>query len=134
MDTQKLQGQCMCRAITYTVSDAFEYAMNCHCSNCRRTTGAAFKPLGGIRVGELELEAGSESVMRVGEAENHDVHCGLCGSLLYSVVRDGQYVHVALGTLLDAPSVKPTHHIFVGSKAPWFEITDTLPQHDGFPS
>jgi hypothetical protein len=24
-------------------------------------------------------------------------------------------------------------HIFVGSKAPWFEITDQLPQFDGLP-
>jgi hypothetical protein len=45
------------------------------------------------------------------------------------VVRGGAYVHVAMGTLVDAPSIRPTHHIFVGSKAPWFDITDTLPQY-----
>jgi hypothetical protein len=54
----------------------------------------------------------------------------VCGSLLYSVVREGAYVHVALGSLVDAPSIRPTEHIFVGSKAPWFEITDDLPQHE----
>ena len=60
---------------------------------------------------------------------NHDAHCGRCGSLLYSVVRDGAFVHVAMGTLVDEPSIRPTAHIFVGSKAPWFEITDDLPQY-----
>jgi len=50
------------------------------------------------------------------------------GALLFSVVRDGEYVHVAMGSLVDAPSIRPTDHIFVGSKAPWFEITDDLPQ------
>jgi hypothetical protein len=49
------------------------------------------------------------------------------------VVREGQYVHVAMGTLIDAPSIRPTAHIFVGSKAPWYTITDDLPQHDEFP-
>jgi hypothetical protein len=44
------------------------------------------------------------------------------------VVRNGDYVHVAMGALVDAPSVRPTEHIFVGSKAPWFEITAELPQ------
>jgi hypothetical protein len=44
------------------------------------------------------------------------------------VVRDGAYVHVAMGSLVDAPGIRPTKHIFVGSKAPWFEITDDLPQ------
>jgi len=43
-------------------------------------------------------------------------------------VRDGQYVHVAMGSLIDPPSIRPDHHIFVGSKAPWYEITDDLPQ------
>jgi hypothetical protein len=43
-------------------------------------------------------------------------------------VRDGEYVHVAMGSLVDEPSVRPAEHIFVGSKAPWFEITDDLPQ------
>ena len=57
--------------------------------------------------------------------------CAGCGSLLYSVVRDGAYVHVALGTVVDAPSVRPNKHIFVRSKAPWFEITDELPQFEG---
>jgi hypothetical protein len=46
------------------------------------------------------------------------------------VVRDGTFVHVALGSLMDDPSLRPSAHIFVGSKAPWFEITDDLPQFE----
>jgi hypothetical protein len=42
-------------------------------------------------------------------------------------------VHVAMGTLVDAPSIRPDKHIFVGSKAAWYEITDGLPQFDAFP-
>jgi hypothetical protein len=29
--------------------------------------------------------------------------------------------------------MKPSMHIFVGSKASWYEILDDLPQFDGFP-
>jgi hypothetical protein len=39
-------------------------------------------------------------------------------------------VHVAMGSLVDAPSIRPTEHIFVGSKAPWFEITDDMLQSE----
>ena len=66
--------------------------------------------------------------MVYGEENLHDTRCAVCGSLLFSVVRDGEYVHVAMGSLVDDPSLRPTEHIFVGSKAPWFEITDDLPQ------
>jgi hypothetical protein len=53
--------------------------------------------------------------------------------LLYSLVRDGAYFHVTLGTLIDPPSIRPTAHIFVGSKASWDVICDGLPQFDEFP-
>jgi hypothetical protein len=35
-----------------------------------------------------------------------------------------------MGSLVDAPTIRPTQHIYVGSKAAWFEITDDLPQFD----
>ena len=71
--------------------------------------------------------------MRYGGGTNHDAHCKRCGSLLYSLVRNGAYLHVTLGTLIDSPSIRPTAHIFVGSKAPWDDICDGLLQFDGFP-
>jgi hypothetical protein len=133
-DTRMLAGSCLCGAVRYGVEDGFGYALNCHCSQCRRATGAAFKPFAGIAREKLRLEAGAEAVLVFGdEAADHDVRCGRCGSLLWSVVRGGAFAHVTLGTLLDPPSLRPTDHIFVGSKAAWFEITDDLPQHDRFP-
>jgi hypothetical protein len=125
-----LEGRCGCGAVRYRVPDAFLYASNCHCSRCRAATGSAFKPFAGIEREKLELTQGIESLLVFGEEQLNDTRCRVCGSLLFSVVRDGGYVHVALGTLVDAPSLRPTKHIFVGSKAPWFEITDDLPQFE----
>ena len=127
-----LAGECLCRAVRYTVADAFEYALNCHCSDCRRATGSAFKPFAGVARERLSLVSGDGNVMIHGDANaSHDVHCARCGSLLYSIVRNGAYAHVAMGTLVDAPSIRPSAHIFAGSRAPWFEITDDLPQYQG---
>jgi hypothetical protein len=126
-----LAGKCFCGAVHYAVADAFRYAMICHCSNCQRTTGSAFKPFAGIERDRLALTKGQDSLLIYGDETTHDAHCKVCGSLLYSLVRDGDYVHVAMGTLVDAPAIRPTKHIFVGSKAPWFTITDGLPQYEG---
>ncbi|MET0219776.1 MAG: GFA family protein [Tardiphaga sp.] len=131
---RRLTGRCLCGTVSYQVADAFEYAMNCHCSQCRRATGSAFKPFAGIRREHLAITDGNDAAFIYGDASAaHDVHCRRCGSLLFSVVRDGAYAHVAMGTLVDAPDIKPSMHIFVGSKAPWHEITDDLPQHARFP-
>jgi hypothetical protein len=128
--TRVLDGSCGCGAVRYRVADAFLYALNCHCSRCRAATGSAFKPFAGIERKKLEITDGQDALLVFGEEDLNDTRCGVCGSLLFSVVRDGAYVHVAMGSLVDAPSLRPATHIFVGSKAPWFDITDDLPQFE----
>ena len=127
-----LRGGCECGAVRYEVADAFLYAANCHCSRCRAATGSAFKSLAGIERDKLEITQGADALLVTGDDVLNDTRCGSCGSFLYSVVRDGAYVHVAMGSLVDEPAIRPTEHIFVGSKAPWFEITDDLPQSDEY--
>jgi len=132
MTTRLLAGRCECRAVRYQVPDEFLYAANCHCSNCRAATGSAFKPFAGIEREKLRVTAGGGDLMIVGTSDENHTRCAQCGSLLYSVVRNGAYVHVALGSLEDEPSIRPTEHIFAGSKAPWYEITDELPQNEEY--
>ena len=130
--TRVLAGKCYCGAVRYEVSDAFLYAANCHCSNCRAATGSAFKPFAGIEREKLTITEGADQLAVFGDENGNDTRCGACGSFLFSVVREGAYVHVAMGSLVDAPAIRPTGHIFVGSKAPWFEITDDLPQFEEY--
>ena len=125
-----LAGKCLCGAVRYAVADKFVYAANCHCSNCRRATGSAFKPFAGIERYKLGITKGEDNVMIFGDENGNDTRCKVCGAFLYSVVRDGTFVHVAMGTLVDDPTVRPTKHIFVGSKARLFTITDDLPQYE----
>jgi hypothetical protein len=124
----------MCGAVEYEVADAFDYAANCHCSICRQATGAAFKSFAGIGSDKLKVTKGKTKLMRFGEAKNNDTRCGVCGSFLYSIVHEGVYAHIAMGTLVDTPTIRPSEHIFVGSKAPWFDITDDLPQYEEYSS
>ena len=42
-------------------------------------------------------------------------------------------LYIAMGTVEGDAKCPPGFHQFVGSKAPWFEICDDLPQHDGWP-
>src|SRR3569833_2466548 len=124
-----LNGACYCRAVTYEVANAIEYALNCHCKDCQRTTGSAFKPFAAIPAAKFAITAGAEHLRRDGDDRGHNAFCGRCSSLLYSLVRDGAFVHVTLGTLQQSPDLTPTAHIFVRSKAPWHVIGDSLPQY-----
>jgi hypothetical protein len=119
--------------VAFEVPDAFVAAYTCHCSNCRATTGSAFLPWGEIERAKLTVTDSAGSLLIVGDAEGlHEARCGQCFSLLYWTPRDG-YVRVPYGTLVDEPTLKPTAHIFVGSKASWHEILDDLPQYEEYP-
>ena len=133
MNNRVLKGRCGCGAVEYEVADEFRYAANCHCSRCRAATGSAFKPFAGIERDKLIVTEGGDRLSVFGEETLNDTRCAECGSLLYSVVRDGEWVHVAMGSLVDDPTIRPSEHIYVGSKAPWHQITDAFPQFEELP-
>jgi hypothetical protein len=56
----------------------------------------------------------------------------VCGSKapLQLQFQNGHIYLVYAGLLDDDPEVRPMLHMFVGSKAPWWEINDSLPKYD----
>src|SRR4029077_449158 len=72
-----LTGQCLCGAVHYAVADEFVYAANCHCSNCRRATGSAFKPFAGIERDKLNITKGEDNLTIFGEKNGNDTRCKL---------------------------------------------------------
>jgi hypothetical protein len=128
-----LRGRCACEAVSFGVADAFVAAFNCHCSNCRAMTGSAFLPWGEIERDKLQVTGGDDALLVIGEPDGpQGVRCAACYSLLYWTTSDGR-VRVPYGALVDGPTLKPTAHMFVGSKAPWYAILDDLPRHDRHP-
>ena len=130
----KLRGSCLCEAVQYEISDELLYAAYCHCSECRRFSGSAFSALGGIARDKLQITSGEDLIkyFRKTEASNM-AFCEVCGSSLFTDKPLKGLVHLRLGTLIDSPSLIPQAHVLVGSKAPWFEISDELPQFEGLP-
>lgn len=63
----------------------------------------------------------------------HKSFCSECGSSLFTKFDSApEILGFPLGTLDDDPKIKAARHVFVGSKAPWFDITDDLPQQAEF--
>ena len=91
-------------------------------------------PVARIERDKLAVTKGAESLLVEGDPDSaYEARCGECFSLLYWTSRDG-FFGVPYGTLIDEPTLEPTYHQFVGSKAPWYEILDNLPQHDTRPA
>jgi hypothetical protein len=132
MEPRKISGSCLCGAVRYEITGEPEWAHNCHCRRCRKIRGAAFAsnlfvPLDRVRYTQGEDLLRSYKLPEA--ARFTHVFCSVCGaSLPFLNVARGRAV-VPMGSLDDDPRHPPDAHIFVGSKAPWFTITDALPQH-----
>lgn len=123
-----LRGRCSCNAVGFDVADEFVAAYNCHCSNCRAMTGSMFLPWGEIERDKIQLNSPDQAIQVVGDPDaGHALACARCLSLLLWTVGGG-WARVPYGVLVDEPTRKPAAHMFVGSKAAWFEIHDQLPR------
>jgi hypothetical protein len=127
-----VRGSCLCGAIAYVVEGKPLRCVNCHCSRCRKARSAAYASnlvtaADGVRFTRGENH---RSVYKIAEARffTH-VFCKICGSSVPRIDLERSIAIVPMGSLDDDPGIRPQFHIFVGSKAPWDEISDDLPQH-----
>ena len=124
------QGSCLCRGIKYRVDGPFGKVVNCHCSMCRKATGAAFRTRAAVPAAAFHWIAGEDLVSRYESSPGETrTFCRVCGATLATFFRDHpDEIGLPLGTLDDDARVRASAHVFVASKAPWFDITDELPQ------
>jgi hypothetical protein len=102
---------------------------------CRRWHGTAFRTRAGVRKRDFRFVRGEELITEYrSSGDTVKRFCRVCGSpLVNSWDPDPENYGLALGTLATDPGKRAVCHIFVGSKAPWYEITDALPQFAEFP-
>ena len=130
-----LRGSCLCGGVRYEISGPVSYPLNCHCSMCRKAHGAAFRSRARVKADDFRWTQGAELVTYYESSPgNHRGFCRMCGSpLLSRFDNDPRSYGVPLGGLDDDPGIKPGFHVFVASKAPWYDITDELPQFAELP-
>ena len=130
-----ITGNCECGRVQYEVDAAISDYSHCHCSQCRRLHGAAFASWGGVARDKFCYVSGEADLRIYASSEEIDrVFCGHCGSnILADYKPEPDVLYITLGTVTGNPELPPGYHQFVGSKAPWYEICDALPQHEAWP-
>ena len=130
-----LRGSCLCGGVRYEISGPLSYPLNCHCSMCRKAHGAAFRSRARVKADDFRWTQGAELLTYYESSPgNHRGFCRVCGSpLLSRFDNDPSSYGLPLGALDDDPGIKPGFHVFVASKAPWYDIADELPQFAELP-
>jgi len=128
-----IKGSCLCGDIQWSIKDPSPVMSHCHCSMCRKVHGAAFGTYMVLPAENFNWVVGEDLSVRYKADPASGIHrnfCPRCGSVTPDAYNDRTQVSLAAGCLDDDPGVRPNAHIFVGSVAPWHDITDDLPQHE----
>jgi ketosteroid isomerase-like protein len=119
-------GGCLCGAVRYRAHGRPFAETHCHCTICRRASGAAFVTWASFErsgfeiVGETsELRATARAVRRF---------CPRCGTpLTFEFVAQPDRVDVTVASLDLPESITPRDHIYAATRLPWIALADGLP-------
>jgi hypothetical protein len=126
-----LIGSCLCGGVKYEAEGPLTFMTRCHCTQCRKASGAEFASNGSVAVEHFRVLTGRDLLGRYESSPGaFRVFCGRCGSPLFkeNAQRPG-VVRLRLGCLDTELEQTPTCHLFVSEKPAWSVISDDLPQH-----
>lgn len=121
-------GGCACGQVRFVAEAAPLGAGYCHCTKCRRATGApVFLGVAFPRAAFRLTRGATKTYASSARGVRH--FCGECGSPLFFELRDkpAQW-EVLVGALDDAADIRPSVHVCVSSALPFFEVRDDLPR------
>jgi hypothetical protein len=126
-------GQCHCGAVRYEMPTETIHKALCHCSDCRRHSGAPFVAWGLVRSDQLRVEGETREYASSEHGRRH--FCPACGTALFynnEVVFPGQ-VDVQIATLDDPDAIVPDVQIQRAERIGWIDRLDEMAQFDRYP-
>jgi hypothetical protein len=124
-----LKGSCYCGAVRYEIDATPFNESACHCSICRRTSGAPYVAWFSVPPASFGVVAGRPASFKSSE---HAVRtfCATCGTpLTFQSSRHPDEIDVTTCSLENPEQVPPKDHIFGESSLSWVKLADGLPVH-----
>ena len=130
----KLNGSCLCGAVTFEVENKFELFQLCHCIQCQKTTGSAHASNLFADAESMTWLSGQELVARydVEGRRISNAFCTQCGSRVPFTSLSGEIVAVPAGVLDGVPSILPQANIFWPERAAWYDEAVKARHYDQF--
>ncbi len=129
-----IRGGCLCGAVAFEIQGRISPIQTCLCSRCRKASGSAFSAALLCAAKSFRWLRGQDGIATFPLSTGFvSAFCRTCGSPLPLPATEGKVKAIPAGSLDGELGTRIVQHIFVGSKADWFELTDGLPQHDEAP-
>jgi len=132
-----IEGGCNCGQVRYRIEGSPLAVAACHCTRCRRQSGAAYSVNLVVPVAQMSID-GQLSVFEDTDTTSgspvYREFCGTCGSPIRSVIgANPGVVAVKAGTLDNPDPYAPGLHVYTRSKIDWVQIPAGTPQFETNP-
>ncbi|MFP6816334.1 MAG: GFA family protein [Pseudomonadales bacterium] len=114
-----IEGGCFCGEVRYQLEDGDYRAGHCHCTMCRRTSGAAFvtwlvAPISGFKY------TGAEPTLLQSSEHGNRYFCGKCGTPVVCINdTHPDDVDITVGSLDDPEAVNPGFEFYTDTRLSW---------------
>ncbi|MCY4547425.1 MAG: GFA family protein [Defluviicoccus sp.] len=132
----KIDGRCHCGSITYEAEIDADNVRICHCTDCQRLSGTAFRISVGTPEANFALLSGSpKTYVKTGEsgARRAQVFCPECGSQIYATAAEGdgpKVFNLRTGTIDQRDRLVPRSQIWRRSAQPWLGEIGSIPARE----
>ena len=125
-----VRGSCLCGGVKYEITGPLMRSGHCHCSNCRKAHGAAFRSRARVRVEDFKWVQG-EALVKYFESSPgfNRGFCSVCGSPIVNRPDRTPELGIALGGLDDHPGARPERHFFIYRSMRSFLLVPKSPEH-----
>jgi hypothetical protein len=128
-ESQVFEGGCLCGAIRYRSTAVPLRGVICHCSMCRKHSGAPILAFVHFPIEAFAWIKGEPTRYRSSQYAERGF-CPKCGSTL-SMHEEvlGDRVQVTLGSLDEPHRAKIDDHVWIEDRIAWFDVKDDLPRY-----
>jgi len=125
-----MDGRCFCGQVRYRAGGNPHDETNCHCSICRRTSGAPFVAWFTVRKTDFAFLSGEPTRFQ-SSAHGTRTFCARCGTpLTFESTRAPDEIDVTTCSLDEPERVPPRDHTQTATRLPWVEL-GALPAFPG---
>jgi hypothetical protein len=127
------KGQCHCGAVKYEMSTNTVHQALCHCSDCRRHSGAPMVAWGLVAKDDITIEGETKEYASSENGRRH--FCPDCGTSLFytsEAIFPGR-IDVQIATLDDPNSIVPQAQIQTAERIGWMKKLDSMPEFERYP-
>jgi hypothetical protein len=124
-----LDGGCLCGEVRYAAHGMPFHETSCHCTMCRRASGAPMVAWFSVARADLHWVKGALTRYR-SSAHATRSFCARCGTqLTFESDAHPDEIDITTCSLDDPEQVPPTDHTRTSSQLRWVKLDDGLPRH-----